>query len=1192
MTTTTAMTDAIHTALTAVIDGEISERATALFAALGYGSGHVLTGQPTSAGDFITRYPAPNLGTQSEQAFADSVRSIHILFQYTAAEIVSGTEHGLLDTENFSTGNARSFLFFAVELNGDSYTRGQYVSFTREINKRLVMPTVVLFRTASQRVTLGFVHRRPNKRDPDRDVLGSVSLIREIDTADPHRAHLDILAELSLSKRLRWMDSRDENYDFDGLLEAWLSALDTEELNRRFYHDLFQWFQRAVETVSIPAAVKKTVSTEEHVIRLITRLLFVWFIKEKQLVANDLFIENQVSKLLKNYDRVGGDSYYRAVLQNLFFATLNTEINERRFCQPNQEDRNNLSLYRYRDEIAESDALLELLYQTPFINGGLFDCLDSFGGTGAGGIRIDCFTDDAGQRKGYSIPNRLFFGNGGLVDLFNHYKFTVQENTPAEREVALDPELLGKVFENLLAAFNPETRENARKQTGSYYTPRVVVDYMVDEALVATLAQKAAPAGDADFWQERLRYLLDYDVADADTLFEPEEKAGVIRAIAETNVLDPAVGSGAFPMGVLHKLTLALRRLDSENELWAELQREQARQRAASAFDTDDQASRDAELEEISETFQRYRESDFGRKLYLIQNGIYGVDIQPIATQIAKLRFFISLAIDQEPTDDADDNYGIKPLPNLETRFVAADSLLGLDRPAQMALGQTGMVKELQDELDRNRERHFHAKTRQEKLGFRNEDKRLRRELAAALQEADFPAGDADKIAQWDPYDQNASAGWFDAEYMFGMADGFDVVIGNPPYVSHDRIAQSTKDALREQYASHQGFADLYCYFMELASSLTNRGGVSALITSNSYLKADYGKPIRSFLLRNTALLQVLNIEDSQVFDNVIVNVAIILAQNPSTPANELCVVASAPLTLEDFRSVIGDNSFMVPQSYFERPAWNLAPTGVIEVQRKIQGAGKTLEQLGTKIRLGIATGSNQAFVINEAQRRALREKSSRNGNIIKPILRGRDISRFRYMLPGLYVLLTKNGVDVQGEYPDIYEHLDSFGPSFRNRGAKGKHWTNLRACSFFDDFQKEKIVWIELTDTSRFALCNEEVYLLNSAYFLLPPAGIDPKFMLGILNSNTIRFYLTQIAGTSGMGTSRWINNYVKEFPIPHADEHEQSLIVGLVGQVMEAKAANPNADTGTLEAEIDQLVYPLYGFTEEEIAVVEGIY
>ena len=563
MTTTVTTVGTIRTALAAMTGGVFSEEAANLLATLGYRSDHVPPTLPASVGDFITEHPAPNPGTQSEAAFADNAQSVRILFQFTDAEIASTTQRALLSDEGFNTGNARSFLFVAMELKGDNYSRGQYVAFTREINKRWQIPTVVLFRTPSNVVTLSFVHRRPNRRDPERDVLGSVSLIREIDAADPHRAHLDILAELSLTERLLWMDAHGKSHNFDGLLEAWLDALDTEELNRRFYRDLFDWFQRAVNDVKLPDAVTKNVSREEHVIRLITRLLFVWFIKEKGLVADDLFIENQVGGLLESYDPESGDSYYRAVLQNLFFATLNTEIGERRFSQQDNHDHRNFSVYRYRDGMVDPDRLIELFAQTPFINGGLFDCLDSFDAPRAGGVRIDCFTDNAYHRRGYSIPNRLFFDEDGLITLFNRYKFTVEENTPAEREVALDPELLGKVFENLLAAFNPETRENARKQTGSYYTPRAVVDYMVDEALVATLAQKAAPADDdTDSWQDRLRDLLDYDLGDAATKFNNEEKDAIVRAIADTKVLDPAVGSGAFPTGVLHKLTLALRRLD------------------------------------------------------------------------------------------------------------------------------------------------------------------------------------------------------------------------------------------------------------------------------------------------------------------------------------------------------------------------------------------------------------------------------------------------------------------------------------------------------------------------------------------------------------------------------------------------------------------------------------------------------
>ena len=207
--------------------------------------------------------------------------------------------------------------------------------------------------------------------------------------------------------------------------------------------------------------------------------------------------------------------------------------------------------------MSDPERLLALFRRTPFINGGLFDCLDSEEATGDGGYRIDCFTNNPNHRRDFSIPNCLFFGETGLITLFNRYKFTVEENTPAEQEVALDPELLGKVFENLLAALTPETSETARKQTGSYYTPRAVVDYMVDEALVATLAEKCPPdVAGTEFWQDRLRYLLDYDDAfdDAEVLFTPNERDSVIRAIAETKVIDPAAGSGAFPMGVLHKL--------------------------------------------------------------------------------------------------------------------------------------------------------------------------------------------------------------------------------------------------------------------------------------------------------------------------------------------------------------------------------------------------------------------------------------------------------------------------------------------------------------------------------------------------------------------------------------------------------------------------------------------------------------
>ena len=1173
----------IKAALAAIPTGDFLEKSKELLATIGYRSEltHELSG---TVHDFFEEFPPLNPNTKTEQEFHKHAKSAQIIFQFTKDEITDEDT-----SKSFNKGNNQSFLFCAVELKDNNYSRTKYAEFTREINKRLFAPTVILFR-AGDRLTVAFADRRPDKTDEDRDVLGQVTLIKDIRLDNPHRAHLDILSELSLEKCTDWMDANSKPKNFDGLLAAWLAKLDTEELNKQFYRKLFAWYEWAVKdkNVKFPTDENRVIKSEEHVIRLITRLLFIWFIKEKGLVAGELFNKAQIQDLLAEDDFDNGDSYYRAVLQNLFFATLNTEIDKREFSRGNNSDHRNFSAYRYKKQMRNPDKLLKLFAKTPFINGGLFDCLDSFTATGEGGYRIDCFSDK--QYHKLSIPNRLFFDEDrGLLPLLEHYKFTVEENTPIEQEVALDPELLGRVFENLLAAYNPETGATVRKQTGSYYTPRPIVDYMVEEALVATLSQKSDPTdGDAKLWDERLHYLLDYAQVfdDANEWFDNDEKDGVIRAISELKILDPAVGSGAFPMGMLHKLTLALRRLDPDNTRWEALQKELAGKRAADAFNTQNQQERDDELTEISNTFERYRDSDFGRKLYLIQNSIFGVDIQSIACQIAKLRFFISLAIEQEPEQDAE-NFGIKPLPNLETRFIAANTLIGLKAQGMLT---SNKARDLEQALRDNREQHFHATTRQRKRECKRKDERLRSELAEELKSIGMPADDAEEIAHWDPYDQNATADWFDPEWMFGVMEGFDVVIGNPPYISHDKIPKQLKAQIKNHYQSYQPFADVYCYFIEKALELQSKRGILSFITSNSYLRAEYGAPIRNLLLSKNILLRILNIEDSQVFESAIVNVAIMVSRKPTNSTDDFCIVVNSPFSGNSFADFVKINGFNYPQAYFNSKSWNLAEPKHVELQKKLESSGKTLEEFRTKIRLGIATGSNKAFLIDEDQKQELCEKNPINAEIIKPILRGRDISRYSYTLPGQYILLSKNGVNVERDYPDIYEHLESFGDGFKNRGAQGQHWTNLRACSFYDDFKKEKIVWIELSDLGRFALCNEEIYLLNSAYFLLPPLGIDAKLLLGILNSTTIRFYLNLVAETSGMGTSRWINNYVKEFPIPIVTYEQQTEIIEHVDQILAIKHADPNSDISNLENEIEKLVYALYDLTPEEIAIVEG--
>ena len=269
----------------------------------------------------------------------------------------------------------------------------------------------------------------------------------------------------------------------------------------------------------------------------------------------------------------------------------------------------------------------------------------------------------------------------GLINILKSYKFTIAENTPIEEDVALDPELLGKVFENLLASYNPETKTTARKQTGSFYTPREIVNYMVDESLIAHLKNSVSNWDmEEKELDDKLHQLVSFEPVNP---FENNTSLSqeIINSLDNCKILDPACGSGAFPMGILQKMVHILQKVDPNNEYWQELQLEKAEKATKGVFAIKDKEERKQLLDEINEAFdQSINNPDYARKLFLIENCIYGVDIQPIAAQISKLRFFISLVVEQKVNKEKD-NFGIRPLPNLETKFVTANTLIGIDKP-------------------------------------------------------------------------------------------------------------------------------------------------------------------------------------------------------------------------------------------------------------------------------------------------------------------------------------------------------------------------------------------------------------------------------------------------------------------------------------------------------------------------------
>ncbi len=1182
----------------AALAGEspLREGAKGVLNALGYESAR--TAEAGSVEEFLDRFKPEKPLTDKQRRLFDDWRNVEIVFQVTGDEIeLRPDQTGLFNGPGFDRGRTKSFLFLSVDMQSADYPRTHLAQTTRAINRLFRMPVIVLFRHGSA-LTLAAVHRRARKRDDNRDVLEKVTLVKDIRLQDPHRAHVEILADLSL-KSMIGAGVR----SFDGLHEKWEHTLDIEALNKRFYKELFQWFERAVEECSFPDDGAGKDSDQRHVIRLITRLLFIWFLKEKGLVPEDLFEERFARERLKDYEPES-TGYYRAVLQNLFFATLNTEIDRRAFSTRTPESRRDFNRYRYRDLLTDPEGFVEKLRQVPFVNGGLFDCLDDFAAAGESGRRIDAFSDsddiDTQAGRDLHVPAWLLLGESdGLFALFRHYKFTIEENTPLDTEVALDPELLGRAFENLLAAYNPETRETARNATGSYYTPRQVVDYMVREALTEALISKSEPAdGDTDFWRERIDYLLDHSAAmdDAQKLFSDPEKRALVDAIAGLTTLDPAVGSGAFPMGILQTLTLALRRLDPGNALWETFQRERAAARAEQAFDTEDRRQRDNELTEISPTFDRYRQTDFGRKLYLIQNGIYGVDIQPIACQIAKLRFFLSLAIEQN-RNPAEPNLGIKPLPNLETRFVAADTLRRLDRPAQGELGRTENVRRLEAELKANRERYFHVGDRQAKRNLRKRDAKLRRQLASDLRQAGFQESAAENIARWDPYDQNEYADWFDPEYIFGISSGFDVVIGNPPYIQ----LQKNGGLLGKRYgnADYETFArtgDIYQLFIECGCRLLSPGaGALAYITSNSWLKAEYGRRLRQYLAnRHTPLMLIEMGKD--VFDNAIVDTAVLIVRNGKARSVTCRAVDIDRTSHRRFPPPQGDWGTLQPEG--ERP-WMALSSVERTVMEKMEAVGTPLKDWDISIYYGIKTGFNDAFIVDQTTRDALVAADPRSAELLKPILRGRDIARYRANWAGLYLISTFPSLNLDIDaYPAIKRHLLSFGKERlvqdgrrlpgggQSRKKTSNAWYEIQdTCAYHEEFGKAKLFWMHMTPYGRFVLADPDV-VCNQKCFMVTSMNLE--YLCAVLNSKLITWLVRRTAVTTGMGLPQWDKFTVERVPVVQPDHLVMAEMKVIVKSILAAIESDDVHEISKLQQKLNDQVFELYQLTEFERAAI----
>jgi uncharacterized protein YihD (DUF1040 family) len=942
-------------------------------------------------------------------------------------------------------------LIFGVALsqreNNRLPTRSQLAQIAWAFNREyFYTPVIVIFKYDGY-LGLANTQRLKYKQEwREGEKAGKVSLLRDIDLNNPHAGHLRILNDLKIPKT-----GKNKVDSFAKLYAYWQDVFNVNILNKKFYQELSNWYFWAVKEVAFPSEPTKAdehlkkidldILQQEHnaknVIRLLTRFLFVWFVKEKKLIPEELFDSEYLkNELLKDISPVRDEGlfkeantesvYYKAILQNLFFASLNCPIepsetgdNRKRGFRLKEnfgQHRDANYLMRYQGQFKNPEKFLELINSVvPFLNGGLFECLDNK----TDKIYIDGFSDNLVKPHRLIVPDYLFFGfdhevdlSGvvgintnayknarvkGLIPLLESYKFTVAENTPIEEDVALDPELLGKVFENLLASYNPETKTTARKQTGSFYTPREIVNYMVDESLIAYLKNSVKNWGDIEDenLDKQLHELLSYDEINPFAKNSGLQKQ-IIHALDDCKILDPACGSGAFPMGVLQKMVHVLQKLDPANQYWQELQLNKAVKETEGAFALADKKEREQKLIEINEAFdEKINDPDYARKLFLVENCIYGVDIQPIATQIFKLRFFISLVVDQK-VDKAKPNFGIRALPNLETKFVAANTLIGIDKPeAQMTPFDNQEIKELEQELKKIRHRLFSAKTPATKRRWRDKDKEIREKIGNLLVEHGWGNQTAKQLAAWDPYDQNASSPFFNPEWMFGIRDGFDVVIGNPPY------GVSIKGPDRKEVLQHLPKVpdyEIYYFFIEVSKKILSNTGVLSYIIPNTYLFNVFAEKYRTDILDYWNVGSIIDLTNYSLFACATVrNSVFVFNHYGESDHIKYLPTQNEELSLQEF---INQEFKTLNQSLLREFSqnWALAfklPKNVINAVAEIKNSSNPLNHFFPDFSQGlIAYDKYQGQDSKTIETRAYHFKEYRDG--LKKWLWGEDVTKYK----------------------------------------------------------------------------------------------------------------------------------------------------------------------------------------------------
>jgi Alw26I/Eco31I/Esp3I family type II restriction m6 adenine DNA methyltransferase len=928
----------------------------------------------------------------------------------------------------------------------------------------------------------------------DDDSIWRLSLLTALPTFDssgkvvisysnPRRHSYVLGSDVGIATARKYLANMGPITDFENLQ----FRFSVEAVNKDFYKEIAEHFYELVgrygdnkevlkkPVLKLPNKKAKIEDLQNYSVRLLGRIIFLWFLKQKTSnTGNPLLPTELLTKKDGNFKNILHER-----VEPIFFEVLNKQMTQRE------------SMYQK-----------DLYGQVPYLNGGLFHASDGDAGD---------FYNDKSRKSEIEIPDSWFIA---LFKTLDTYNFTIDENLENDVDLSIDPEMLGRVFENLLAEINPETGQIARKSTGSYYTPRAIVNFMVDETLADYLITKTSIS------DEKIRAVITTTKHDdLENPLDGFEKTKIVQAISDLQVLDPACGSGAFPIGMLQKLLWVITQVDPDGDEYLE--------------------SQDMEGTEHWLTPGRL---DYLRKRKIIRDVIFGTDIQSVAVEIAKLRCFLTLIVDQE-IDDKSPNRGVVPLPNLDFKFICADSLTPLDPNKQMSLGDD---PDLEKKLSSIRRRYFTTTNEEKKNKLREDFEKLVTSDPTLFAESRRNS----QLKSFRPLASNNQAKFLDLNTMFGI-DGFSVIIGNPPYkVLAGEDSQETLENLKRidsyKYAIG-GRLNLYRHFIERSVQLISKDGILSFIVPSTLIADKNTGGIRRMFRDAGSLKFLIEFpEKEKVFESV-------------TQATTIFLFNKS-FRYQDFKLAVGLNSANLPPVNSVTLDWT-----AIE---KLFGKDLTLPMIKSPLELELIRKiKNRAFPLSEItscwegeMNQTFKKEQIKSADTGHLFVRGEHLSSY-------FIDLKTDNTDRRW-----FELKESSAPSQEERFA----------CQGVSNMGLRRRVMV--------ARVPKGVILGNSLNYIDIPVSYNPDILLALLNSSLINWFFRK------QSTNNNVNVYeLNALPIRKIEGQYETSILAILKKIEKVTKASDyrrdNSSTSELDplmAEIDNVIYEAYGLNNEEVSLI----